>query len=625
VSTLADLLVHIGVDTRGVDKGTDNIRRKFKDAFKSVSDGAKGIVPAVAGFGSLIPVALAGGAAVASLGATLAAAGIAAGVFGAVLGSSITEVKETATQYEDLTDKIKLYGKMAEIQKANGDDNAKTLKKQADAMLQLQARLKLLPPEQRKATENYLDMKDAWSEFVDSNKPTTFGFLAKGYGLIQSSIAKLQPFFDMGAKAAGRLVDKLQASVSGGLLDRLAATAGPALDSLTSIIINVGTAIGRTFGKLGAKTGQGFLDWLDKATAKWAEWAGQSERGDGVAKMWQTLATQGPPLLATLRDIAASAIAVAQAVAPLAPITLAVAGALAALIAAVPPGVLTAIVAAWIAWGIALKAYAVYQAIATAAQWANNAAWLAWPGTWIIAAILILIGVIVLVATKTKFFQTIWDAVWGFMKRVGAWFAGPFANFFIQMWAKISASLVRAKGQFMAIINFIKSLFIGWLNLHLRVANAIISAFGKVVSFFRSARSRISSALSGMWDGLKNGFRAAINWVIGRWNSISFSVPSFSFLGKNFGGGTVGVPKIPQLADGGIVKASPGGTLVNVGEGGRDEAVVPLGRGAQNVERGNDRPIVIEIAPGGEAEFRRWINKTIRTKGPLGGATAVAS
>jgi hypothetical protein len=36
---------------------------------------------------------------------------------------------------------------------------------------------------------------------------------------------------------------------------------------------------------------------------------------------------------------------------------------------------------------------------------------------------------------------------------------------------------------------------------------------------------------------------------------------------------------IPGLADGGIVKARPGGTLALIGEGGRDEAVVPLGRG----------------------------------------------
>jgi len=37
---------------------------------------------------------------------------------------------------------------------------------------------------------------------------------------------------------------------------------------------------------------------------------------------------------------------------------------------------------------------------------------------------------------------------------------------------------------------------------------------------------------------------------------------------------------IPQMASGGVVKARPGGTLVNVGEAGRDEAIVPLGSGA---------------------------------------------
>jgi hypothetical protein len=34
--------------------------------------------------------------------------------------------------------------------------------------------------------------------------------------------------------------------------------------------------------------------------------------------------------------------------------------------------------------------------------------------------------------------------------------------------------------------------------------------------------------------------------------------------------------KIPKLADGGIVQSEPGGRLVLLGEGGRDEAVVPL-------------------------------------------------
>ncbi len=616
MATLADLLVHIGVDTRGVDKGTDNIRRKFKDAFKSVADGAKGMAPALAGFGSLIPVALAAGAAAASLGATLAGAGVAAGVFGAVLTSSIKEVQETATQYEDLTDKIALYGKMAEIQKARGEDNTKTLKKQSDAMLQLEARFKVLPMAQRRAVEGYLDMKDAWTEFVDRNKPSTFGFLATGYKLIQSSIGKLQPFFDMGAAAAGRLVDKLQSSVGGGLLDRLATTAGPALQSLTTIIINVGTALARTFGNIGTKTGQGFLDWLEKVTAKWAAWAAESERGDGMAKTFEILATQGPPLLATLRDIATAAMSVAKAVAPLAPITLAVASALAALIAAVPPSVITALVAGWIAFGIALKAYAIYQGIATAVTWAMNAAWLASPITWIILAIVALIAIIVLIATKTTWFQATWEAVWGFLKMVGGWIKTVFVGYFTLLW---KTWVFVAK----AIWAAVKMYFGFWYGMFQKVKGWAISAvmfiwnkLKSFVSFLISIPGRVSAKLRSMWDGMKAGFRVALNWIISKWNNLRFSIPSFSILGKNFGGGSIGVPRIPQLADGGIVPAKPGGTLVNVGEGGEDEAVVPLGR-APALSGKTERPIVVEIVPGGEPEFRRWIKKSIRIKGPL--------
>lgn len=616
MATLADLLVHIGVDTRGVDKGTDNIRRKFKDAFKSVADGAKGIAPAVASFGSLIPVALAGTAAVASLGATLAAGGIAMGVFGAVTKSAMAEVSEQATKVEDLTDKIELYGKQAQIMEARGQDNAKVLKKQADAMLELEARLQLMPYAQRKAVMGFIGMKTAWQGFVDRNKPAVFGLMTKAYAMLGTAIKQLQPFFDMGAAAAGRFVDKISGWIEGGGLARLAATSGPALEKLTSIIINIGTAIARTFGNIGTKTGQGFLDWLDKATAKWAEWAGQSERGTGMAKTFATLSEQGPPLLAALRDIATAAVNVAKAVAPLAPVTLAVATALAALIAAVPPGVITALVAGWVAFGIALKAYAIYQGIATAVTWAMNAAWLASPITWIILAIVALIAVIVLIATKTTWFQATWEAVWGFLKMVGGWIKTVFVGYFTLLW---KTWVFVAK----AIWAAVKMYFGFWYGMFQKVKGWAISAVNFIwnklksfVTFLISIPGKVKSKLSSMWDGMKNGFRVALNWIISKWNGLRFSIPSFSILGKNFGGGSIGVPRIPQLAEGGIVKASPGGTLVNIGEGGQDEAVVPLGRGPAT--RGvAERPIVVEITPGGEMEFRRWIKKSIRIKGPL--------
>jgi hypothetical protein len=294
-----------------------------------------------------------------------------------------------------------------------------------------------------------------------------------------------------------------------------------------------------------------------------------------------------------------------------------------------------------LATGLGLLAAAI--GIVVAVQWAWNAALALSPVTWIIIGIIALIAVIVLVATKTKFFQTIWAAVWGFLKGVGAWFAGPFANFFISAWQKIWGFLKAVgawfagpfAGFFIMLWNKIKAFAAGvwyavklyfgfWAGLFNKVKSWAGSAvdwvknkFNTLVTAIRSVNSRIQGILSGFWNGLKAGFRVAINYVIGKWNSLRFTIPSFSVLGHSFGGGSIGVPHIPQLAHGSLVKATPGGTLVNVGEGGKDEAVVPLDRMPDPAQSRDERPVVVQVVPGGEQDFRRWVNRTIRVKGAL--------
>ena len=65
-----------------------------------------------------------------------------------------------------------------------------------------------------------------------------------------------------------------------------------------------------------------------------------------------------------------------------------------------------------------------------------------------------------------------------------------------------------------------------------------------------------------------------INGAIGSINGISVDIPDWV---PKFGGSTFGVnlPKIPQLAEGGIATRS---TLANIGEGGEPEAVIPLSK-----------------------------------------------
>jgi hypothetical protein len=84
-----------------------------------------------------------------------------------------------------------------------------------------------------------------------------------------------------------------------------------------------------------------------------------------------------------------------------------------------------------------------------------------------------------------------------------------------------------------------------------------------IVEFATSLPGRVSGLFGGMWDGIKNAFRSALNWVIDKWNGIDFTLPSVSFLGKTVGGGTIGMPNIPRLAAGGLAF---GPTLAIVGD-----------------------------------------------------------
>jgi len=101
------------------------------------------------------------------------------------------------------------------------------------------------------------------------------------------------------------------------------------------------------------------------------------------------------------------------------------------------------------------------------------------------------------------------------------------------------------------------------------------NSWNTFVSFVKGIPGRISGALSGMFEPLAAGFRAAINYVIGRWNNLSFSIPSVDIPGiGTVGGGTINTPNIPLLASGAL---ATGPTLAMVGEGRFNEAILPLG------------------------------------------------
>jgi len=253
-----------------------------------------------------------------------------------------------------------------------------------------------------------------------------------------------------------------------------------------------------------------------------------------------------------------------------------------------------------------------------AALWAANAAMLANPMTWIILAIiaavaLLTVGIYELVkhwdtvmgalATAAKavadFFISIWNAVATFFIAIWNDVAGFFvklwnsiANFFIGIWNGI-LKFFEGVGQF-----FI-NIFNYWLTANIIVWTSIIGFIQKVWS---NVIGWVSGVWNGFWNGLINGIKAIGTWftnlgkgivnffigivnnVINLINTIINAVDKIKITAPKWAGGwTLGfnipnIPNIPQLANGGTVLPTPGGTLVNVAERGKPETIVDSGK-----------------------------------------------
>lgn len=76
-----------------------------------------------------------------------------------------------------------------------------------------------------------------------------------------------------------------------------------------------------------------------------------------------------------------------------------------------------------------------------------------------------------------------------------------------------------------------------------------------------------------IFNGVKAGFRSAVNWIIGKWNGLQFTLPSATLFGQQIGGGTIGTHDIDYLATGGISGA--GRTIMN--ERGPEMVKLPTG------------------------------------------------
>lgn len=100
--------------------------------------------------------------------------------------------------------------------------------------------------------------------------------------------------------------------------------------------------------------------------------------------------------------------------------------------------------------------------------------------------------------------------------------------------------------------------------------------------------------LSGMWDGMKDGFKSVVNWIIDKWDWLASAIGTVSIPGTDV---KFGLPTIQKLAAGGTATSSG---LAIVGENGPELRYLPRGASIIPLPRSASQPAA--GGPGGPRE-----------------------
>ena len=203
------------------------------------------------------------------------------------------------------------------------------------------------------------------------------------------------------------------------------------------------------------------------------------------------------------------------------------------------------------------------------------------------------------------FFRVFWDALITIVKNAFEVIenAVEFGLAIIRGFFRFFTELL--KGDFSGAFDAIKQTVRDALDA---VYDLVRSTFDNTIGFLGRVGGRIWDASRGMFNGIKEAFRDAVNFIIRGWNGLEFRIPGFSLGPIGYSGFTLGVPDIPYLADGGIVNRA---TLAVIGEAG-PEAVIPLDRATGGLPGGPTYNITVQAGVGDPGTIGQSVVEAIR-------------
>lgn len=153
---------------------------------------------------------------------------------------------------------------------------------------------------------------------------------------------------------------------------------------------------------------------------------------------------------------------------------------------------------------------------------------------------------------------------------------------------------------------------------------SVSAAFSRSWEAMRNVARNVANLIAGYYNGMLSGIERAINAIGRAINRIpKFTVPSWvpAIGGRSFGlpsVPSVSFPRIPMLADGGIVREA---TLALIGERG-PEAVIPLDR-LGDTAAGGGTIVNVTVTSADPTAVVEAIRRYTRANGPLGQVVTV--
>lgn len=526
----------------------------FEQKLSGAGSGLSSLVTAAVGFGpAVVPAFAVATAAAAGFGGIAVSAGSALGVFAFTAKAQFSDLTKGYTNIQKLKEKA---AAAAPGSKEQAADYAKLAAAQ-------QAYAKTFGP----AATGMNNLHAAWDAWRKATAGQTNEILARGLNLVASALPKLRPLFDVGAAAANHFLGAIQGWMTGGGLDRLVAVltrmAQQVMPPLERTIHNLAAAVGAAaphFQSFAVQVANG----LASITAKLAAWT-SGAGNTAFTKFIDYVRVNGPRVGAALITIAQAAVQITKGLTPLAPVSLAVATALAKLIASCPPPVITALAVAFIAFSTASKlagvagavtatagalskmrdlclltrielgllkaqeiAVAAATKIMTAAQWLLDAALTANPIGIVVVALAALAAAFYLAWTRSAAFRNVVEAAW---RAVGtaasaAWAAIRVAvNGIIAGWNAVT-------GAFRAVMAWIASVFDPWWAQNGEAIKRIWSAlWTAATAVFRATWVVLQAVAQAGWAVLRAVFTTGSAVLSATWRAAWVVIQAISQAG----------------------------------------------------------------------------------------------